>query len=366
MDGARAVVAAVRERLASRGSVPVEEVIELGLYHPSAGLYRIDCPARGRAGHFTTCPRIDPAIGEAIAAWLVDEHELALGAPRRWHAIEVGGGDGALAQTVLGALPAKLRAGLTYHMVEQGPRAESLARERLGSKASWAASMSDALRRARGEALVFSNELVDAFPPVALERRRGRWLETHLALRGEQLVEVLCEPGPWATRDGPLSLLALEGVPERARAEAHPSYHRWLRSWAPLWARGAMLTIDYGGSCEELYGRGGGGTLRAYYKSQRVDGRDGLYERLGLQDLTCDVNFTDLVAWGEGLGFETIGLWTQRDFVLGRGAVDPRPGLAFIASAGGAGFHYRVLAQRRAVTGPGSSSPRARRRAPCR
>ena len=34
------------------------------------------------------------------------------------------------------------------------------------------------------------------------------------------------------------------------------------------------------------------------------------------QDLTADVNFSDLVRWGEELGFQTLSLETQRDFLL--------------------------------------------------
>ncbi len=352
MDGARQVVAAVERRLGQDGAISFEELTELCLYGPEGGLYRRGCPPTGRQdGHYATCPRIDPALGEAIAQWLAEQRRERLGAPLRWHVIEVGGGDGSLAETVLDALPPTLRAGLTFTMVEASERALALQRERLGARVRWAATPAEALRRSRGAALLYSNELVDAFPAVVLERRSGSWAEVFVARgRDGRLVEELRPPGAWARDEAPLSVLDLGDVPEGSRAEAHPSYHRWLRSWLPAWREGAMLTVDYGASCVELYGRGGGGTLRAYYRSHRLEGSCEVLRRLGQQDLTCDVNFTDLAAWGVGLGLRTLGDWSQRELLERHGALrrgPERPGRRFVSDPLGAGSAFRALAQAR-------------------
>jgi SAM-dependent MidA family methyltransferase len=66
VDGAGPVVAAVERRLRERGAIPFEELMELCLYEPRAGLYRASCPSQGRAaGHYATCAHLDPALGEA-------------------------------------------------------------------------------------------------------------------------------------------------------------------------------------------------------------------------------------------------------------------------------------------------------------
>jgi SAM-dependent MidA family methyltransferase len=349
MDGSPQVVEALRTRLAVAGAVSIEELMEVALYHPSAGLYRRGVPPRGSSGgHFTTCARIDPALGRAVAGWLVRAWRETLGAPRRWHAVEVGGGDGALAEAVLAALPRRLRWTLTYHLVEIGEAAVAAGRERLGRRVAWSTSVASALREARGEALVFSNELVDAFPAALLERGRGAWHEVWLTERGGRLVEELRPAREWLSEPGAYSVACLD-VPERSRAEVHRRYRDWLASWAPLLRRGAVLTIDYGDECAALHGRGGGGTLRAYFSNQRLDDRREVYHRLGLQDLTCDVNFTDLARWGEGHGWRTESLLTQREFLIEHGASpvggSTEPGLEFVARPGGAGTAYRVLWQ---------------------
>lgn len=106
-----------------------------------------------------------------------------------------------------------------------------------------------------------------------------------------------------------------------------------------------MLTIDYGAdTAAEIYARRPGGTLRAYHRHERIEG-GGVYARFGKQDLTCDVNFADLVGWGEESGWETVRLGSQGDF-LGRfgsardAMADDGPGTAF-----------RVLEQRCRIGG---------------
>ena len=98
------------------------------------------------------------------------------------------------------------------------------------------------------------------------------------------------------------------------RVEVFQSYRNWLTTLDHHLQRGALLTIDYGGSPTEIYHRKPGGTLRAYFRHQRIEGM-GIYLRPGRQDLTADVNFVDLQEWGEELGLKTIQSVTQADFI---------------------------------------------------
>jgi SAM-dependent MidA family methyltransferase len=65
-----------------------------------------------------------------------------------------------------------------------------------------------------------------------------------------------------------------------------------------MWKQGEMLTIDYGNTSDQMYLRRPNGSLRAYLLQQRIEGT-GIYQNPGLQDITADVNFTDLVEWSE-------------------------------------------------------------------
>jgi SAM-dependent MidA family methyltransferase len=84
---------------------------------------------------------------------------------------------------------------------------------------------------------------------------------------------------------------------------------------------------------------------------QRLTGPE-IYLNKGRQDLTADVNFTDLEAWGEALGWEDSHVVTQSAFLH-----EQLPGLkksltaaspdAFIADPEGAGKAFKVWTVRR-------------------
>ena len=113
-----------------------------------------------------------------------------------------------------------------------------------------------------------------------------------------------------------------------------------------------MLTVDYGEQPPALYWRRPRGTLRAYWRHHRFAGLEA-YQRFGRQDLTADVNFTDLQRWGAALGLGTASYTNQADFlhrwlpsgVLERTESDPA--LAFLAHPDGAGGAFKVLEQTR-------------------
>ncbi len=251
-------------------------------------------------------------------------------------------------------MPLLARRGLTYHIVESSPHLTAVQQQRLhGHHVQWHQEPAAAVEAAGGAALIFSNELVDAFPAAVFRSDGETWQEVFLVPEGEQLVEV---PGP--CRPATLQRVAaaqpsLWDSPWRQRlgqqVEMHLAYYEWLQTWLPAWRRGSMLTIDYGDTVETLYHRRPHGTLRAYFHQQRFEG-DEVYQHFGRQDITCDVNFTDLIRWGERLGMATGPLTTQAKFMLTyvprlarRARRDER--LAFLLDPDGMGGAVRVLVQ---------------------
>lgn len=90
------------------------------------------------------------------------------------------------------------------------------------------------------------------------------------------------------------------------RIEIHPSWEAWLQEWVPGWKQGALLVVDYGGPARPTPRRALGGTLRGYFRHLRVDGAE-CYRRVGRQDLTADVCFSDLESMGARAGLATVG-----------------------------------------------------------
>lgn len=298
------------------------------LYHPEFGYYTANIPTVGRQGDFSTAATLSGAFGNAIAAWTQGHGNV----------IELGAGDGSLAEAVL-----KQRAGWSwerrhsrlrqYHIVEISPVLRERQQARLGrwkGMVTWHKEIGETLAACEGAAAIFSNELVDAFPVRWLRWDGSRWEE--IGLRFDPAKGLAEEFRPVE-----IPSLPQAEFPTGQRVEWAESYRRWLTSWAPSWKRGAMLTIDYGADTwPEIYHRRMGGTLRGYYRQQRVDGAE-VYLRFGKQDLTADVCFDAVRDWGEALGWRTTHLGSLADWMRPHGA-----GLAMLEAAGA----FRVLEQR--------------------
>ena len=279
------------------------------LYHPTLGYYTAQIADVGREGDFSTSATLDQGLGMSIAAWIMERARAS--GWRRIPVIEVGAGSGHLARTILKHLRWPGRLITSYTIVEASPilkrRQQDLLR---GREVVWVDSMEQALKRSGGRALIFSNELVDAFPCRLFERTEHGWSEVGVQLSPDNsILEVLIPLGagdPWFGQ--------FEACSPGHRIERHDSYNEWLRSWRPEWKEGSMLTIDYGDQQTAQSRTPIQGTLRAYWKHQRFTGRE-VYARFGKQDITADVNFSDLIRWGEELGWRSELLATQREFL---------------------------------------------------
>ena len=327
----------LRQWLASEGgAVPFRRFMEAALYDPKFGYYSSRIRSVGARGDFSTSATLSPLLARAIAAWIVRH---APGDCR--HIVEIGPGSGSLHRALREALGWRGRWRWRSHLVERSPvlRAEQ---QRtlgwLGRGVSWHETPAAALRAAEGCAMIFSNELVDAFPVTLLERHEGIWQEVWLELTPERrLVETL------RPITGHQTALIPDAFPTGQRIECHTSYQEWCGAWRSAWQRGSMLTIDYGDTADRLYHRRPRGTLRGYYQHRCLVGLD-LYRDPGHCDLTADVNFTDLMQWGAGAGWGTVSLTTQSEFVAEYASIQSTTD-ARLSDPLGAGGAFKCLIQ---------------------
>ncbi len=337
------------------GACSVAEFVRDCLYHPEHGYYTRHIRTVGRSGDFSTSATMHPALGAALAGWLMEEAFRPL---QVTHFIEVGGGDGSLALAVLRALPWWKQLFFRYHMVEVSPPLRHRQEVKLWEyRVQWHNSMEEALDACGGQAWIFANELVDAFPPRVFERTPHGWSEVGLALENGYARETLTPVPPEELK--PYSVCKLWMLYDgRQRVEVHGSYRQWLQSWAPRWKRGKLMLIDYGEKVHSLYIRRPAGSIRAYFSHVHLSGMD-VYARPGQQDITADVNFTDVMNWGEAEGlvselFCTQGEWLEAYLPEEQAGWDEQATVASLLDPDGAGGAFKVLVQRR---GPEHHSP---------
>ncbi len=270
--------------------ITFEQFMAQALHDPQRGYYARRISAVGGRGDFTTAPMLSTAPAEAIAKWA----RQAMHETQCWNLIEIGPGEGKLAAQILKNLPWHVRRKVSLHLVETSEPLVKHQQTLLGSRAAWHRSMRDALTICNAQAVIFSNELVDAFPVRRFQKTQEAWQELAVDLsQAAHIREILLPPTQL-----PDSTCFLDSHPIGQWVEVHDSYRSYLHDWLPLWKSGRMLTIDYGSTSQQLYHRRPHGSIRAYLLHQRLEGSD-IYQNMGRQDLTADVNFTDLMLWSQ-------------------------------------------------------------------
>lgn len=323
------------------GRLRFDRFMELALFHPAHGYYTRRIRGIGQSGDFSTSTTLSPALGKAVFRWLEAEAKYLGFDPLI--IIEPGIGTGALAKVVLSQMRPWSR--VCYFGVDLHAAPTLLDRSLSGRRRFRSFnSIETALLEAKGKAIVISNEFVDAFPCRRLVRSETGWADLYLRYEGDQWRQELSP----ADLSFPGSALDA-GFGVGQTIEVHESFRDWLATLSRQLHSGAILTIDYGGRPDEIYRRRPDGTLRGYFRQERIEG-NGIFHRVGQQDLTADVNFVDLQLWGDSFGLTTVDYLTQREFVarwfprvLKKGAA----AIAFTLKENGAGTAFKVLHQRK-------------------
>ena len=333
------------------GEIPFERFMGEALTHPEFGYYTAHIETVGGSrGDFATSTTLSAILGQAIARWVRDEVAALGGTPGEFLLIEIGAGDGSLMRDVLRSFSWWDRRKLNLSIVEISPVLRRRQREtlgKLGTRIEWHESIVEALGAADGRALVFSNELVDAFPVIRVQGTHEVFVryDRDQGLRETFLPLSETRPG---LDPGNFSALRHDWPHENQRLELHDSYRRWLSQWVLHLKTGSLLTIDYGGAVSEIYHKRPEGSLRAFFRHQRLTG-PGIYRMFGKQDLTADVCFDDLQSWGNQLGLETTACRTQAEFLekmAPPGSEKKTRETAFLLADDGAGGAFKVLSQR--------------------
>jgi len=325
---------AIREEILKCGVIPFARFMELALYCPETGYYERNQDNVGRRGDFITSVSVGSLFGELLAfqfaEWLTEI--IIQNEPLK--IIEAGAHDGRLAGDILNWLQKfrpELFAEIEYCILEPSPARRQWQQARLKPFANvrWITS----LRDPQLTGILFSNELLDAFPVRRLgwEAKGKKWFEWGVALDGEKFAWARLErrlpagdsaspppagrmPAlqlPSAILNLPSSLLDI--LPDGYIVEDSPAAANWWREAAQSLKRGKLLAIDYGYTADEQISPARlKGTLRAY---QRHQVGDDLLAQPGEQDLTAHVNFSAIQAAGEETGLKTDAFCTQPQFL---------------------------------------------------
>jgi SAM-dependent MidA family methyltransferase len=355
-------------RIRRMGKITFREWMEAALYYPTFGYYnRTDLKRWGRAGDYRTSPERSELFAATFARHFVHLYEQ-LNRPEEFTIVEVGGGDGQFATGVLETIE-KLSPAVfdvtRYVCVELSQDARSRTAERL-QKFNGRVEFAKLTELALIEAgIVFSNELIDAFPVHRVTSVDGKLKE---------LFVTVDDDGNFAWLAAELSTQELHefcrneipALVEGQLIEVNLDIKDWLNTIAEKLVNGYLITVDYGSEAEELYDASARlkGTLRAFRRHEFVDE---VLTSPGESDITTSVDWTFVKNVGHRLGLEVERFQALDRFLIEAGALEELEDR--LATAGselekskltitaremilpsGMAAHFQVLVQKRRTT----------------
>ena len=326
--------ARLRARIQREGPISFYEWMKSALYDERDGYYCAERVRQGRAGDYRTAPEVSPLFAATFASYFAKLFgELRF--PEQFTIIEVGAGTGVFAKGVLATLRneyPKVFAATSYVVeeVSSSSRAGCAARLREFSERISVRSRTvreDDLRNPappdprasdRITGVIFSNELIDAFPVNRVVMRDGRLRQLFVGVNDSQFVwrerdleEALaayCDRAGLKLREGQIAEINLD-------AEAFIAYA------ASVLERGYLVTVDYGAERDELLNSRDRehGTLRAFRSHHFADDALG---NPGQQDLTTTIDWTQMKEAGERCGLQTLRLEQLDCFLICEGLLN--------------------------------------------
>jgi SAM-dependent MidA family methyltransferase len=341
----------LREAIAAQGPMPFAQYMQFCLYAPGLGYYSAGKTKFGEAGDFITAPELGELFARCVAN-AVQPALLQLGDQADF--LELGGGSGAFAESVLRALNALGCLPRRYLILEPSADLHERQRERLAAvlpaelnaRVQWL----DAPPETTWHGVLFANEVIDALPATRFVMRDGGVHEECIALDDAGRLLRVDRPA-----DAPIesAVRQIEHDLGRAlangyRSEILPQLPYWIEAIAGSLEAGLMLFVDYGYVRREFYlPERNDGTLMAHYRHRAHN--DPLHLP-GLNDLTASVDFNALAAAGSAAGFTVAAYLPQAQFLLGSGLQQAFEE-AYLAAADEA-TRYRLAQQVKRLTLP--------------
>jgi SAM-dependent MidA family methyltransferase len=329
-------------------ALPFVKVMELALYHPFAGYYTSPVPKLGKQGDFFTNVHVSKLFGYVVADYFFDYWQRSA-ASLPLQLVEIGGGDGRFMQQIgermqQRGVDSRL---LRCYAVERSDYHRKLQQERLVDfpySVTWARQLVDV--PPKQFSIVYSHELLDAFAVHRLRWSQGRWQECYVDADFQET---------WGELSTPALNVYLQQLDndwvEGQQIEVNLQAKSMLEEVNVWLKRGLVWTLDYGGNAIELHShRYLQGTMRYYQQHRQLEQP---YDQLGAVDMTAHVNFSDVIRWGEQLGWTTEFYGVQATFLQQAGIftyTDKKYHQAIKQLVLAMGEQFRVLSQQK--TGP--------------
>lgn len=306
----------------SEGWIDFSRFMALALYAPGLGYYSAGSVKLGGGGDFVTAPEMTPLFAQTCARAVAQTLDELHG--QHPEVLELGAGSGRLARDLLLALAEQGTLPERYLILEVSAdlraRQESLLSAlpaSLRARVSWCSTWPETLT-----GVLIANEVLDALPVHRVGWRGEAWVEMGVALEGED----------WVWQEHPLTdarlldmLPATAGLPVPYETEICLEAAALMANLARTLQGGRAYFIDYGFPAREYYHpQRHEGTLMCHI---RHHAHGDPFAWPGLQDITAHVDFTAVArsALRHGLALEDYG--TMARWLIDTGLLEVLEGI---------------------------------------
>jgi SAM-dependent MidA family methyltransferase len=321
MSASGNLAARLRERIERDGPISFCEWMKAALYDEREGYYSAGRVRQGRSGDYRTAPETSPLFAATFARYFSKLH-TDLNRPRSWTLFEIGAGGGEFAYGVLSHMRDHLPevfAATLYVIDEISAATRDRAANHLAEFADRVSFQSlDEISDPLETGIIFSNELIDAFPVHRVVMHAGDLRELCVGVNETGFTWVVCDLNP-AVAD--YCARAEMRLAEGQVAEVNLKAEEFVSRAASFLNRGYVITVDYGAEREELWGAPDRrlGTLRAFHRHQFVDD---LLAMPGQHDLTSTIDWTQIREAGDRFGLRAIKFQRLDEFLGSEGMYD--------------------------------------------
>lgn len=297
--------------------------MKAALYDEHEGYYcRRDIVRRGRLGDYRTAPERTPLFAATFARYFAKLFR-ELGSPSSWAIVEVGAGFGEFAAEVLRTFqqhhPSIYTA--THYFVDEYTEdgRERAAAHLAGFESVYEFCRIDEIKTTFPVGIVFSNELIDAFPVHRVklshgvlrelfvdvdERDQFVWTEGEL----NDAIAAYCDRTNLQLQEGQITEINLDA-------------DRFIARAAQLLESGFIITVDYGDERDGLVRNPYRlqGTLRAAYHHEVSSD---VLQGVGRRDLTTTIDWTQLREAGDREGLTVVDYQQLDRFLMNEGLLD--------------------------------------------
>lgn len=293
-----------------QGPISFDTFMELALYSDEG--YYSNKSKVGAIGDYYTSPTLHPIFASFLSSQINHLWEY-LGKPSPFKIVELGCGEGILAKDIINSLSAsknQIQDSLQYIAVDR--IAPNVSVENVEF------IQSDMPPSIGGTGIIISNELFDAFPVKRFEINSGIPHEILVSISAQnELIEIISSnPLPSSI----VEYISKFDLPEGYRGVINPNLDPYFEALNKTLDKGFFLTFDYGYLEKDFYSLNRSDKhIQTYFK--HVDGLN-LFDNIGNQDITSQVNFTAVIDSGLRHGFEPVILMSQSKWMEDMGFRD--------------------------------------------